>query len=655
MSNKPTYDELFKTAEILRKSIETYQALIDNTQDLLYCTDLEGRLVYVSPSVFRLSGYSIDEAIGMHIAEELYLVPEERKAFMAMLEKDGQVSNFQAQLKRKDGTAWWASMNSHFYKDKNGKILGVEGIVRDISELKKTETSLRAAEERFRLAFNTSPDSINLNRLSDGMFIDINQGFTDLMGYTQEDIAGKSSLDINIWKDPNDRKKLVEGLKKTGFVKNLEAQFVRKNGEVAVGLMSARTLSINNENIILSVTRDITERKQTEEMNKNLEQQLMQAQKLEAIGRLAGGVAHDLNNLLSPILGYSELLLLDSTITDPRREKLEQIRKASLGARDMVQQLLAFSRKQTLEYRSMDVNETLKGFIKLLRHTIREDIGINIIPSDSVQPIMADIGQIEQVIMNLAVNASDAMPDGGNLTIEVAQVELDENYINTRSGLNAGEFVMLAFSDTGHGMDEEIQQQIFEPFFTTKGELGTGLGLATVYGIVKQHGGDIRVRSEPGKGATFKVYLPVSGNIPPEKKSKQLDSSDLTGSETILLVEDSEQVCDIVSNILERHGYRVLVAKNAEEAHTFVTLQEESIDLLVTDVIMPDMNGKNLYEKLLKDCPALKVIYMSGYTDDVIVHHGVLDDGVQFIQKPFMTHSLVSKVKDILRASLKSI
>jgi len=648
MAEKPTYEELLKKVEDLEGNIETYRTLVNNSPDLFYRTDLEGRISYISPSVYRLAGYTVEEAIGMQMAEEVYLFPDERMAFMAKLKEEGKVANFEAQLKRKDGSLWWASTNAHLYKDRAGNILGVEGIARDISELKTAEASLRAIEERFRLAFHTSPDSINLNRVSDGKYVDINQGFTDLTGYTREDVIGKTSLEINIWKDPDDRKRLVDGLLTTGFVKNLEAQFIRKNGELIVGLMSARTLSINDENIILSVTRDITEKKQAEEATEKLQKQLIQAQKLEAIGSLAGGIAHDLNNLLSPILGYSELLLFDTATNDPFKEKLEHIIKAGKGARDLVRQLLAFSRKQTLEYNLMDVNETLAGFEKFLRRTIREDIEIDIVPSPHVRPIMADIGQIEQVIMNLAVNASDAMPDGGKLTIETAPVELDENYTKTRSGVKSGEYVMLAFSDTGCGMDEEVRLQIFEPFFTTKGNRGTGLGLATVYGIVKQHRGNIWVYSEPGKGTTFKVYLPVSEKSHFKRKTIQKDSMELTGPETILVVEDNEQVRDIVRSILERYGYRVLAAENVAEARKAMALPKESVDLLLTDVIMPDMNGKELYSELVQDFPTLKVIYMSGYTDNVIVHHGVLDGGVQFIQKPFTAQSIISKVREVI-------
>jgi len=768
-----THKELLRKAKSFEATLEIYRDFIESSPDLFYRTDLEGKILYVSPSVYRLSGYTVEEAIGMRLAEDFYLFPEERMAFMAKLREVGQVANFEARLKRKDRSLWWASTNAHFYRGHDGNILGVEGITRDISSQKKIEESLRATEERFRLAFHTSPDSINLSRVSDGSFVDINQGFTDLTGYTREDVTGKTSHDINIWKDPADRKCLIDGLRKTGIVRNLEAQFVRKNGDIGVGLMSSSILNANGENVILSVTRDITARKSAQEAltrsegqlrlitdnmvdvicqtdaqlnivytspsvervfgygpeelvgnaaidfvhpddiesllqksrkarenfassilvkyrwrhangtymwtesntrllydekgqsmgaifgtrdiddriraeteKAKLEGQLVQAHKLEAIGRLAGGVAHDLNNLLSPILGYSELLLTGTNNNDPRKEKLERIIKAAEGAKNLVRQLLAFSRKQTLEYKVMNVNETLAEFEKLLRKLIREDIDIKIFLSPHIKPIMADIGQIEQVIMNLTINAADAMPEGGKLTIETMQTVLDENYARTRPGVKPGEYVMLAFSDTGYGMDEATRLKIFDPFFSTKGDQGTGLGLATVYGIVKQHEGNIWVYSEPGKGTTFKIYLPVSEKISPRKKIIKKNAMDHNGSETILVVEDNEQVRDIVCNILEVHGYKVLESENGQEARN--AMASEPVDLLLTDVVMPDMNGKELHAELVKDFPGMKVIYMSGYTDNVIAHHGVLDEGVDFIQKPINTYTLVSKIREVL-------
>jgi two-component system, cell cycle sensor histidine kinase and response regulator CckA len=648
MPGKPSYEELHQKVIDLERNIDTYRPLVENSSDLFYRTTLDGKISYISPSVYKLTGYTVEEAIGMDLAEEIYLIPDERTILLEKLQNKGEVVNFDAQLKRKDGSVWWASASAHFYRDKDGKILGVEGITRDITRLKIANQALKESEERFRLAFRTIPDAINLNRVFDGVYIDINDGFTDLTGYSRKEVIGKKSIDINIWKNLEDRKRLVDGLMKTGHVKNLEAQFVRKNGDIGIGLMSASILNINGEDVIQSITKDITERKQAEKEKEVLEKQLIQAQKLDSLGRLAGGVAHDLNNLLSPILGYSELLLDDFAINDQRKEKLEQINKAGVRARDLVHQLLAFSRKQTLEFKPVNINNVLTDFGKLLQRSIREDIEISIGQSPLMKPIMADIGQIEQVIMNLSINAADAMPEGGKLIIETALAELDETYTSTHSVVNPGEYVMLSFSDTGHGMDEGTRLKIFEPFFSTKGKQGTGLGLATVYGIVKQHKGNIWVYSELGNGTIFKVYLPITERVPADVSIKKKASLEVKGHETILLVEDDKQVRDLAHVILMENGYTVLPAQNGKDALKVCALHEDPIDLLLTDVVMPEMNGKALFSILREKQPNMKVIYMSGYTENIVSHHGVLDEGLQFIQKPFTVYNLTAKVRDAL-------
>lgn len=398
----------------------------------------------------------------------------------------------------------------------------------------------------------------------------------------------------------------------------------------------------------VAVKRDITESLRLNQEKEKLEEHYHQSQKVESIGRLAGGVAHDLNNLLTPILGYSELLLEDSAVEGDQRVFAGEILRSGGKARDLVGQLLAFSRKQTLQYKPVDLDKAVAGFEQLLRRTIREDIEIVIIPSPTVNSVMADIVQIEQVIMNLAVNASDAMPGGGTLTIETAALELDEGYTATHPEAKPGSYVMLAFSDTGEGMDEETRLHLFEPFYSTKGDQGTGLGLATVYGIVKQHEGNIWVYSERGKGTTFKVYLPLAEEASVEEQTSKAIPTDLTGDETILLVEDNEQVRRLTHDILRRQGYVVLVAENGPEALTILEAQENLLDLLLTDVVMPRMNGKELYERCIEKSPWLKVLYMSGYTDEVIAHRGVLDEGVALIQKPFTVPDLAAKVREVL-------
>jgi len=379
-----------------------------------------------------------------------------------------------------------------------------------------------------------------------------------------------------------------------------------------------------------------------------LEKQFHQAQKLESIGRLAGGVAHDLNNLLIPILGYGELLLLESTDPEQRRENVEQILKAGRRARDLVRQLLAFSRRQTLEFRLIDLNKLLTNFQKLLRRTIREDVVIRMLPAETLPLVKGDRGQIEQVVMNLAVNAQDAMPDGGTLTIETGQVELDEHYASLHDGVTPGPYVTLTISDTGTGMDSETLGQLFEPFFTTK-EIneGTGLGLSTVYGIVKQHGGNVWAYSEPGLGAIFKVYLPISTeSLPVGRPSPESQSAG--GSETILLVEDNEDVRELAFAILERNGYLVLVAESGPEALLLLEDHKGPLHMILTDVVMPEMNGRQLFEKVSTIYPDAKALYMSGYNRDVIAHRGVIDAGVNFIQKPFSVKLLTTRVREVL-------
>jgi two-component system cell cycle sensor histidine kinase/response regulator CckA len=371
---------------------------------------------------------------------------------------------------------------------------------------------------------------------------------------------------------------------------------------------------------------------------------------MESIGRLASGVAHDLNNLLTPILGFGGLLLDDFSPDDPRKGSVQQIVRAAEKSRDLVRQLMAFGRKQVLEFRPLDLNAVVTEFEKLLRHTLHEDIALEVIPAPSIPAVLGDIGQLEQVVMNLAVNAQDAMPAGGRLTIETSVADLDAVYAKAHSGVTLGRYVLLAISDTGSGMDAEIQEHIFEPFFTTKEKgKGTGLGLATVYGIVKQHGGNIWVYSEPGKGTTFKIYLPaVETAAEPVEVEHVIPAEDLCGTETILLAEDDALIRSLAQGILEHQGYTVLSADNGRAALSVLANHDGPVQLLLSDVVMPETNGRELLASISRDYPAMKVLYMSGYAENVIAHHGVLDAGVQFIQKPFTVQALAVRVRQTL-------
>ena len=393
---------------------------------------------------------------------------------------------------------------------------------------------------------------------------------------------------------------------------------------------------------IVVILNDVSERKR-------MEAQFLQAQKMEGIGQLAGGIAHDFNNLLTIIKGYSQLSLMELKEGAPLRGNIEEINKASDRASDLTHQLLAFSRRQILEMRVLDLNALLPGVERMLRRVIGEDIELVTRLAEDLGRVKSDRGQIEQVIMNLAVNARDAMPDGGKLTIETANAELDEAYARAHVAVTPGRYVMLSVSDTGVGMTPEVRGRVFEPFFTTKEKVkGTGLGLSTVYGIVKQSDGNIWVYSEPGKGTTFKIYLPREDE-PLEEVVERVAGGELhRGDETILVVEDNDEVREVAVRILSGQGYRVLEASQGLDAFLICTEHDGPIHLLLTDVVMPKMSGRELAETLMSIRPRIKVLYMSGYTDNAIVHHGVLETGMDFIQKPFAVDTLARKVREVL-------
>jgi signal transduction histidine kinase len=395
--------------------------------------------------------------------------------------------------------------------------------------------------------------------------------------------------------------------------------------------------------------RFLEERKQAERVLKQTEEQLRQSQKIEAVGRLAGGIAHDFNNLLSVILSYSYLILQRLAPTDPTRLELKEITRAAERAAELTKQLLAFSRQQVVELRVFDLNETLAAMGAMIRSLIGEDIELRTIPQTNLDRIKADPGQIEQVIMNLVVNARDAMRGGGILTLETANTNLDETYARDHMGVTPGPHVMLAVSDTGSGMDKATRDRLFEPFFTTKEKgKGTGLGLSTVYGIVKQSGGSVWVYSEPGKGTTFKIYLPRTQEMNTPPIVRPVEAANLRGTETILLVDDEDQLRGVARQILEKSGYRVLCAGSADEARRHCENERGPVHLLLTDVVMPAMSGRALADLLTPLRPEMKVLYMSGYTPDAIVHHGVLEPGLVLLQKPITPETLLRKVRSVL-------
>jgi PAS domain S-box-containing protein len=521
--------------------------------------------------------------------------------------------------------------------------------------LVEQQTALAISESQYRLLSENVHDFI--------WTADLNFAYTfcspsseRILGYTPDELIGKSALETvppewlpRMAEALSEELQLEEeGADKERY-RTFEMQLIRKDGSLLWIEVNASLLRDKYDVAmgIVGTTRDISERIHAEEEKNRLEEQSRQSQKIEAIGRLSGGVAHDLNNLLTPILGYAELMRDGLEPKDPRREYNDQILFAAEGAQELVGQLLALGRNQTLEYKPIDLNETIQRFEKLVRRTLRDDIEFTIIQDPTILPIRADIRQIEQVILNLIVNAQDAMADGGQLTLETSMMEIGDSN-STFSELEPGSYIVMTIHDTGIGMDEETKARIFDPFFSTKGDDGIGLGLATVYGIIKQHDGDIRVHSEQNAGTTFTICLPATEYASQEDTSNDAPLSTLTGSETILLVEDNGQVRDLARTCLEDQGYTVLPAACGIEAIHHLESHTGHVDLLFTDVVMPEMNGKELHDEVIKSYPKLKVLYMSGYAADVIGRRGVLEEGIAFIQKPFSVQDLKTKIREVL-------
>ena len=524
------------------------------------------------------------------------------------------------------------------------------------NERRRVVEALRETEERFRQVYDEAP--VGYHELDkEGRIIRVNRRELEMLGYTELELLGRPVWKFVVEEEMTRQVIMAKIAGDVSFHETFERTYRRKDGTTLPVLIEDRVISDEKGRItgIRSMIEDITERRRAEEALRKSEEQLRQWQRVEAIGRLAGGVAHDFNNLLMTIKGCSELLLGELDSRDSRREEVEEIRKAAERATALTRQLLAFGRRQVLQPQVLDLNEVVANMDRMLQRLIGEDIQLLTILDPELWPVKVDPGQIEQVIMNLAVNARDAMRGGGKLTIETANVVLDENYARRHVSVKPGPCVMLAVTDNGCGMDKETQSHLFEPFFTTKakGE-GTGLGLSTVYGIIKQSGGNIWAYSETGLGTTFKIYLPRVEEAVKTYKPKLSPTVSPGGSETILLVEDEEAVRAIVSKILQNKGYTVLEAHHGHEALQLCKDHQGPIHLMVTDVVMPDMSGRELAERLISLRPELRVLFMSGYPDKAIVHHGVLGAGTAFLQKPFTLSALECKVRDLLDAPPQS-
>ena len=485
--------------------------------------------------------------------------------------------------------------------------------------------------------------------MSDATYVEVSDRFFAVSGYTREEVIGHSAFDLNLWVDPGDRERVLSVLRATGSVMNDEIRFRRKNGEIRTMLFSAGVIQVSGTPHLLAVDIDITDLRRAEEEKARLESQLVQAQKMEVVGRLAGGVAHDFNNMLGVILGHTEMALEQVDPTLPLFADLEEIHKAAERSSGLTRQLLAFARKQTIAPREMDLNRTVEKMLTMLVRLIGEDVHLSWRPEADLWPVNVDPSQLDQMLTNLCINSRDAIADVGSITIETGKRSIDEAFCADHPGLVPGEYVSLAVTDDGCGIDRETMSHLFEPFFTTKGMgKGTGLGLATVYGIVKQNNGFIDVSSEPGQGTRFAIYLPRHSGTAAQAPEQQAAGTALRGKETVLLVEDEPASLNMIRKMLVRQGYAVLAAGSPREALRLAREHDGEIHIVITDVVMPEMNGRDLARTLLSLRPHLKCLFASGYTANVIAHRGVLDEGMHFIQKPFSTKDLAAKVREAL-------
>jgi two-component system cell cycle sensor histidine kinase/response regulator CckA len=627
-----------------RQTEERFRALIEHGADLIVLAAADGAVLFASQSAERVLGYTPAELVGRSGLDHIH--PEDlsraRATLAAILERPGVPMTLEVRMQHKDGS--WRVVEAVAVSRLEEPAVGAIVMnYRDVTERRSAEQAQRESEERYRVLVEGVRDII-FALSPEGTITSLNPAFETILGWPREAWIGKPFDQLV---HPEDLAISLELLSRVVNGEPRPASPFRlrtRKGDYRLGEFAAIAQLREGRLVgILGIGRDITERVL-------LEQQLRQAQKMEAVGRLAGGVAHDFNNLLTAITGYAELLFEDLPAGDRRREDVTEIRKAADRAAALTRQLLAFSRQQVLQPRVLDLNALVTEFGNMLRRLVGEDVALATRLTAGLGAVKADPSQIEQVVMNLAVNARDAMPHGGRLTIETANVDLDDEYAREHYPVRPGPYVLLAVSDTGTGMSEEVQAHLFEPFFTTKEKgKGTGLGLATVYGVVKQSGGFVSVYSEVGHGSSFKIYMPRVEE-PIDAARVAAPAAAARGTETVLLAEDEPAVRSVARHALERHGYTVLEAPSAEAALDLAERYSGPIHLLLTDVVMPGMSGPELARRLAPLRPEARVLFMSGYTGESVVHHGLGAPGVHYIQKPFAPDGLAAKVREVLDA-----
>jgi two-component system cell cycle sensor histidine kinase/response regulator CckA len=628
--------------EASRTSEARFRALTEHSADAVALFDAEGRILHCRGASERILGYRPEELVGRSGFDLAH--SEDRPMLRAALRQcitNTRRSVIRFRVRHRSGSIrWLEGVFNNLLDDPD--VRAVVNNYRDITQAVAAEEALLKSEEKFAKAFRSSPLAITIATQAHGRYVDVNDAFLQMLGYERSAVIGRTAVELNVWADPEDRITMLQQLNDSSMAKGLHTRLRTSSGEIRETNVSAELIELDGAPCVLAITQDVTEAKR-------LENQFRQSQKMEAVGRLAGGVAHDFNNILCVIIGYSELSLHHLAPDHPMAKNALEVKNAANRAASLTRHLLAFSRQQVLYPRILDLNTVVHSLNQMLPRIIGDDISLAFKPQVPLGCIRADPGQIEQVLMNLVVNARDSMPKGGTIVIETSNIELDADTVDSHASVRPGRYVMLSVSDTGCGMDEKTVGKIFEPFFTTKAPgQGTGLGLSTVHGIVQQSHGHIWVYSQLGKGTTFKLYFPQHEESADAADDWSLDIEPVGGSETILVVEDDESLRHVTAALLESAGYQVLQADNAESAVVLGQEVTEPIDLLLTDALMAGMGGVELSARLKARRPHLKVLLMSGYAGDLIARYGAIEPEMALMEKPFTRHDLLSRIHTVL-------
>ena len=636
--------ELEKEVYELKETKKIFDLFMEYNPVYTFFKDKDLRSIKLSRNYEQMLGRPIDEILGKTMDK---IFPPDLAE--SMIADDRRILEKRKPIKVEE------ELDGRFYETVkfpiiiNDKPKYLAGYTMDITERKQTETKLMQSLMKFEKTFQAAPVWVSLSTVDDGRLIEVNEAFLNDIGYKREEVIGRTCLELNTWIDPIIREIIISKIKREGGIRNFDVQRRTKKGDVIDTLFSAELLTLEDQQVMISVIQNITVLKQVHKDRDYLTEQLAHVQKMESIGRLAGGVAHDFNNMLTVITGNSEIALSKADASSPLYENLQDILNAAERSANITKQLLAFARKQTIEPRILDINNTLEGMLKMLRSMIGEDIELIWNPDRNIWPVKIDPAQIDQILVNLCINSRDAVKYLGKIIIRTENIAVDEAFSSQYTGLKPGDYVLLTFSDDGEGMDKDVLEKIFEPFFTTKSVgKGTGLGLSTVYGIVKQNKGYIYVDSAPDEGTIFKIYFPRHKSDRVDADNNRVESKTEAQGETILVVEDNDLVRDVTEMLLKELDYNVLSTGDPSEAIRIIKECPKRIHLIVSDVVMPGMSGRDMAKKITNILPDIKILFMSGYNSDSIVHDSVLYEGLNFLKKPFTTSKLALKVREVL-------